>query len=269
MFKVLPDLSLPDSKPAISVIFCVNRNGPYLKDAIKSVLDQSFTNFELLIGANSCTDEFYEELTDYTFDPRVKLFRTQLGPLSFTLNFLIEHASADLLVRMDADDVCEPQRFDRLFTVASRSTADVIGSWATLIDENSQVIGCCKPPTDTAKLKLRMIYSSSIIHPTVIFRKSFWLESRGYLGGFVSEDYDLWLRGLGRGAKIVNIPECLLRYRVHTAQVSRSRLGYAETAAYGYRELLARPNLYNTIGWLTSSIKALLFPIKYWGKRKL
>lgn len=260
--------SQPHDGPAISVIFCVNRDNPHLHEALKSVLDQTYTNFEFLIGANACSDEFFEELAAFATDSRIKLFRTQLPQLAFTLNFLIEHATTDLLVRMDADDVCEPQRFKRLVAEASNSTADVFGSWATLIDENNRVIGHFTPPENTLALKNRMIYSSAIFHPTVIFRKRFWIESRGYLGGFVSEDFDLWLRGLSRGATIVNIPEYLLRYRIHSSQVSRSRLGYAEAAGHWYRELLLHPNWYNACGWLVSSAKAMLLPVKNWMKRR-
>ncbi len=261
-------LPVQKTEPTASVIFCVNCSNPHLKEAIRSVLTQTHTEFEFLIGANACTDEFFDELTKLSTDPRIKLFRTQLPQLSFTLNFLIEHANSDLLVRMDSDDICEPRRLERLIDVALNSTADVIGSWATLIDENNRVLGYSTPPQYTKALRNRMIYSSAIIHPTVIFRKRFWIESRGYLGGFVSEDFDLWLRGISRGATIINIPEYLLQYRIHSSQVSRSRLGYAETAAHWYRELLLHPSLFNIGGWLTASAKAILMPIKNWIRKR-
>jgi glycosyltransferase involved in cell wall biosynthesis len=249
------------SKPDFSVIFCVNRANDHLEQAIRSVLEQSYANFEFLVGANGCSDEFYEKLQALCTDPRIRLFRIRLPQLAFALNFLIEHASSDLLVRMDSDDVCEPQRFERLLTVATNSSADVIGSWAILIDENDQVIGYRRPPTDHKGIKMAMIRSCAIIHPTVAFRKRFWLESRGYLGGLVSEDFDLWLRGIARNAVFENVPEFLLRYRIHSNQVSRSRLGYAEGAAHWYREFLVRPAWYNFRGWVFASSKAIIFPI--------
>jgi glycosyltransferase involved in cell wall biosynthesis len=248
---------------AISVIFCVNRTNPHLSAAIESVLRQSHADFEFLIGANACSDEFFEELCSFRSDPRVRVFRTRLPQLAFTLNYLIEQASGDLLVRMDADDISEPQRFERLLATAATSQADVIGSWTTLIDENDHVIGYFTPPTDIHAVRNRMLWSSPLAHPTVAFRKSFWIESKGYLGGFVSEDFDLWLRAFCRGATIINIPERLLRYRIHSSQVSRSRLGYAETAAHWYREFLTRPRLYTACGWLVASIKAVILPLKH------
>lgn len=246
----------------ISVIFGVNKTNPHLKAAIYSILTQSHRDFEFLICANACTDAFFEELQEYTADPRVKLFRTQLPQFSFTLNYLIEQALGELLVRMDADDISEPHRLERLLAAANESRADVIGSWATLIDENDAVLGHLTPPSDVVGVRRHLLYSSPVIHPTVAFRKKFWIESKGYLGGFVSEDFDLWLRALSRGAIIINTPQYLFRYRMHSAQVSRSRLGYAETAAYWYRELLVAPSFYNAAGWIVSTAKAIGMPLR-------
>ena len=258
----------PRPAPEASVIFCVHRSNPHLRAAIQSVLAQTHADFEFLIGANACSDEFMAELRASTDDPRVRLFRTSLPQLAFTLNHLIEQASGELMIRMDSDDLCEPRRFERLVAVAQeRPDADVIGSWTTLIDEKDRVIGSFTPPVSAAAIRRRMLVSSPLAHPTVAFRKKFWIESRGYLGGFVSEDFDLWLRALSRGATIINIPEPLVRYRVHAAQASRSRLGYAETAAHWYRELLARPSLYAAVGWIVASLKAVMMPATHWVKR--
>jgi glycosyltransferase involved in cell wall biosynthesis len=263
-------LPLPES-PGASVIFCVNRGNPHLRAAIDSVLTQTHKDFEFLIGANACSDELFGELLEYSArDSRIRLFRTALPQLAFTLNYVIEQSKGELLIRMDADDVCEPQRFERLIAAAEATPdAQVIGSWTTLIDEADQVIGSFNPPASAVSLRRRMLISSPIAHPTVAFRKKFWLESRGYLGGFVSEDFDLWLRALARGVTIINVPEPLLRYRMHSAQVSRSRLGYAETAAHWYRELLARPGLYTAAGWAIATTKAILMPLRNWLRHKL
>ena len=254
----------------LSVLFCVNRSNPHLRAAIDSVLAQTHRDFEFLIGANACSDEFMHELGQLAADERVRLFRTSLPQLAFTLNYLAEQASGTLLIRMDADDVCEPQRFERLVaTAAARPDADVIGSWTTLIDENDQVVGRFTPPSASAAVRRRMLVSPAIAHPSVAFRRKFWLDSRGYLGGFVTEDYDLWLRAMSRGTTIINIPEFLLRYRIHSAQASRSRLGYAESAAHWYRELLHQPSFYNAAGWFVATAKCILMPAKNWIRRKL
>ena len=163
---------------------------------------------------------------------------------------------------MDGDDICEPNRLGRLEEVIKTNRYDVVGSWATLIDEYGNQIGTAKPQVSQTAIRRHFLLKCQFIHPSVAFRKSFWLEMRGYLGGFVSEDFDLWLRALNKGARFHNIPEYLLRYRIHHAQVSRSRLGYAETASHWYRELLNEPSLYKFTGWIIATFKCFFMPLK-------
>lgn len=245
----------------LSVLFCVNRSNPHLRAAINSVLMQTHEDFEFLIGANACSDEFFAELSGITADPRVRIFRTQLPQLAFTLNYLVEQARGNWFIRMDADDVCESHRFARLRQAIDTGEHDVIGSWATLIDANDHVIGQFRPPKETRAIRRKLLFSNPIAHPTVAFSRSFLLQMRGYLGGYVSEDLDLWLRAVRSGARLVNIDEPLLRYRMHLGQVSRSRLGYAETAAHWQRELLLAPSFYNALGWCIATTKAVVMPL--------
>lgn len=244
----------------LSVLFCVNRSNPYIRAAIDSVLSQTHKDFEFLIGANACSDEFFDELRAIANDSRVRIFRTQLPQLAFTLNYLAEQACGDWFIRMDADDVCEPHRFARLFEVIESGKYDVIGSWATLIDGNDRIIGQFTPPSERNAIRRKLLFSNPIAHPTVAFSRSFLLQMRGYLGGYVSEDLDLWLRAIRSGARLANIEERLLRYRMHDGQVSRSRLGYAETAAHWQRELLLAPSLYTSLGWCIAITKGIVMP---------
>ena len=244
------------------MLFCVNRSNPHLRAAIASVLTQTYGNFEFLIGANACSDEFFEELKCVAADPRVRFFRTRMPQLAFTLNYLAEQATGSWLVRMDADDVCEPHRFFRLMQAIDAGDHDVIGSWATLIDERDRVIGRFAPPGDMRGIRRKLLFSNPIAHPTVAFSRDFLLKMRGYLGGYVSEDLDLWMRAIRSGSRLTNIEEPLLRYRMHDGQASRSRLGYAEAAAHWHRELLFSPSCYNALGWLIASSKAILMPLR-------
>lgn len=246
----------------LSVLFCVNRSNPHLRAAVDSVLIQTHRDFEFLIGANACSDEFFDELRCIADDPRVRLFRTQIPQLAFTLNYLAEQAVGNWLVRMDADDVCEPHRFARLLEAIDGGVYDVIGSWATLIDARDRVVGEFKPPADLRGIRRMLLRSNPIAHPTVAFSRAFLMSMRGYLGGYVSEDLDLWMRAIRSGARVTNIQEPLLRYRMHDGQVSRSRLGYAEAAAHWHRELLLTPSFYNATGWLIASTKAVVMPIR-------
>lgn len=243
----------------ITVIFCVNKSGPHLRASIESVLGQTYRDFEFLIGANNCCDSLIDEIQQICGgDRRVKIVRTSLGQLAFSLNNLIEQARTEWIVRMDSDDVCLPNRFRELVTAMGSGDWDVIGSWAVLINEFDQVVGRFCPATIPSQIWSRFRVSSQLCHPTVAFRRSFWLRMGGYSGGRVSEDYDLWLRALLSGARITNVPSYLLRYRIHGNQVSRTRLGYAEVASYWFREVAVSPRLYTVTGLAVSTIKLIL-----------
>ena len=243
-----------------TVIFCVNKTSPFLRASIDSILSQTHESFQFLISANACLDDLIVELESYTKnDKRVRIIRSDVPQLSFNLNLLLDQARSEWVVRMDADDVSEPHRLERIaYYISSNPEVDIWGSWATIIDESGSEIQTFQPQTTTKAIKKVFPYTNQICHPTVAFRRSFWLRMRGYLGGLVSEDYDLWLRALNAGVQIRNIPEPLLRYRIHTGQVSGSRRGYAEVAGHWFREFLLRPSFFNFKGLAVSGAKALV-----------
>jgi len=251
----------PTATPTISVLLCVNRSNPYLAEAIRSVLNQEDGDFEFLIAANACSDDLMEELRRMVSgDPRARLLRTAIGQLAFNLNLLADHARGEYLVRMDSDDVCSPNRIARLRSSLAINPVDVLGSWAQVIDSEGRRIGEYRLPTEHQEIVKKLVYTTVFCHPAVAIRRQFLMDVRGYLGGFSSEDSDLWLRGLRRNPVYMNLPEFLLSYRVHGAQASRSRQGYAEMAAHWLRELLVAPSWYLTKGLVVALAKCLAAP---------
>lgn len=248
--------------PSFSVVFCVNRSNPYLALAVGSVLNQLDDDFEFLIAANACSDSLIDELHQLVGnDPRVRIFRTAIGQLAFNLNYLADQASGDYLVRMDSDDVCEPDRLAVLRDSLAKHPVDVLGSWASLIDDQGRRIGEFRLPVEHAEIVRKLPYGTVFCHPTVAIRREFLLSLRGYLGGFVSEDMDLWLRGVRLGATFGNVPACLLRYRTHAGQSSGARHGYAEVASHWLRELLSSPSWYVLKGFFVAISKCMVVPL--------
>lgn len=250
------------NRPSLSVVLCVNRTNPYLAQAVGSVLAQEDDDFEFLIAANACNDDLVGELHSLVDgDSRVKIFRTAIGQLAFNLNYLTDQACGDYLVRMDSDDMCEPNRLGVLRQSLAENPVDVLGSWASLINSEGRAVGEFRLPIEHSEIVRKLPFGTVFCHPTVAIRRKFLLDVRGYLGGFVSEDMDLWLRGVRQGASFRNIPTCLLRYRVHSAQSSGSRRGYAEVAGHWLRELLSAPSWYHAQGFFVALIKSLLVPL--------
>ena len=252
------DGNLNKALPQVSVILCVNRTNPWLKAALLSVLKQDETEFEFLIAANACADELWQELHEISgHDSRVRLFRTAIGQLSFNLNSLADQAFGDYLVRMDADDLCLENRLSTLREELSRDPVDILGSAVMLIDGDDKVVGRMDFPQNNEDIVRALPFRTVFCHPAVAIRRQFLLDMRGYLGGYWSEDTDLWLRAKRVGARMRNLPQALLCYRVHPLQSIGSRTGYSEVAAHWFRELLLDPSWYNTRGFVIAFAKRL------------
>jgi glycosyltransferase involved in cell wall biosynthesis len=244
--------------PTISVLLCVNASNPWLPAAIYSVLNQTHRYFEFLIAANACSDDLWDELQGLVAsDSRVQLFRTQIGQLSFNLNVLADRASGEYLIRMDADDLSELNRLEVICKELMREPVDILGSAVTLIDGSDEVIGGMEFPLSKDKILRALWFRTVFCHPAVAIRRSFLLSQRGYLGGFSSEDTDLWLRAVRAGASMRNISVPLLRYRIHSAQSTSLGGGYAEVAGHWLREFLLSPGWYQFKGLIVALAKAL------------
>jgi glycosyltransferase involved in cell wall biosynthesis len=267
--NLINTLSCP---PSISVLLCVNRSNPWVREAIESILNQIDGDFEFLIAANACSDELWRELNDCTAgDQRVILHRTNIGQLAFNLNFLANLAKGEYLVRMDSDDISEKNRILVLREYLASKPVDVLGSAVTLINYNGKEQGRWEFPLTSAEIKRLLPTRTVFCHPAVAIRKKFLYQLRGYLGGFVSEDTDLWIRAMRiSGGSFHNLPEPLLRYRVHPDQSTSDSSGYPEVSAHWWRELLATKNLYALKGFISSFAKYIFDELKkYTGSREV
>jgi len=237
---------------------CVNRAHPWLTEAIESVLHQDDSNFQFLIAANACSDELWQQLREHAGkDPRVQLFRSEIGQLSFNLNILVDNASGEYIVRMDSDDVSEKHRIRVLRHAIAVSQPDIIGSFVSIIDEYGSTVGKMELPINGAEIVKALPRRTVFCHPSVAIRRQFLIDMRGYLGGFASEDTDLWLRAKRAGAKMQNLPEPLLRYRVHSTQSIGSRAGYPEVSGLWLREFFLSPSAFTAQGLAISLFKAI------------
>ncbi len=247
--------------PSFSIILCVNRGNPWLAHAIQSVLEQDDPDFEFLIAANACSDDLWREVQSLTStDGRVRLYRTGIGQLAYNLNFLADQAIGDYLVRMDADDVSEPMRIRTLRNALFEHPVDILGTAVTLIDDTGRIVGRSDFPLTQVDIIRALPTRTSFCHPAVVIRKQFLLDMRGYLGGFVSEDTDFWLRAKRAGGSFRNLPEALLRYRIHPQQSTAGNAGYAEVASHWLRELLLKPSLFTLKGFAVALAKCVVSP---------
>lgn len=236
-----------------SVVMCVHEDNPYLDKAIKSILDQNYEDdFEFIIVANNCKNELFEKIKNYQ-DSRIKLFRTSIGQLSFNLNYAIDKAVGKYIIRMDSDDISYP---NRLNDCCKYLDYDVVAFSANYIDEYDKKIKLFDVSSNNIG---NIFYKNPIIHPAVMIRKTILLENRGYLGGYQSEDYDLWLRlARNNNIKFFFSEEVVLGYRINDGQSRGSNLPYCEVSGYMIRDFYLNFKFKYLLGFLIFSIKTIL-----------
>ncbi len=212
-------------RPSVSVAMSVYNGERFLAEAIESVLAQSFTDFEFLILDDGSRDKTPEIIHSFAArDSRIRPIVRENRGLIVSLNQLLAESRADLVARMDADDICRPERFARQVAfLEDHRDHGVVGSWSEDIDENCQpyVVDAPEHPATYAEV-LEAIDAGypPICHPSVMYRRDAVLAVGGYHAAFKHcEDLDLWLR-LATETKLANIPERLIRYRHYPEQVS-------------------------------------------------
>lgn len=191
----------------------------FLRESIDSILNQSFAEFEFLIINDGSTDQSETIIKSYT-DKRIRLINNDTNlKLITTLNKGIELAKGEYIARMDADDISHPDRLKKQFEfLESHPEIGICGTWFESIGQNKSVL---KYPQDDTMIRIKMLYQCPFCHPSVMIRKTILAENNlKYNPNFAhAEDYELWTQ-LSRFTKFANIPEVLLKYRLHEANVS-------------------------------------------------
>jgi glycosyltransferase involved in cell wall biosynthesis len=204
--------------PAISVILPIYNCEKYIKFAVESILNQTFLDFELLIIDDASTDSTLSIVKKYQ-DSRIKLIekRTNSG-YTTSLNLGLKLAKGKYIARMDGDDICFNERFEKQFSfLESNQDVIVCGSSSIIIGSDSVV----SVPENYELIKLALLRGNCMIHPSVMIRKktiddfSITYDSSKE----PAEDYDLWVR-LAMIGKFHNLQEVLIQYRIHENQVS-------------------------------------------------
>ncbi len=211
--------------PALSVALSVYNGERYLDEAIESVRGQTFADFEFLILDDGSHDASPAIIARHAArDPRIRVITRENRGLVASLNELLHAARAPVIARMDADDLCHPERFARqLAFLNEHPDHGVVGCWNRHIDEQGRechVAGADHATDHAGILAAISAGQTPLSHPTACYRRDLVLSVGGYHAAFRHcEDLDLWLR-LATRTRLANLPERLLAYRRHDAQVS-------------------------------------------------
>jgi len=209
--------------PTISVVMSVYNAEKYIDEAILSILNQTYKNFEFIIINDGSTDKSLEIIEKYkNQDERIVLISRENKGLIASLNEGIEKARGKYIARMDADDISLPQRFEeQVKFMEENQDIGVCGTWIEVFGKNRKD-SIWKIVTKHEELKTRLLFSVPVAHPSVIMRKEL-IEKYNlrYQEQYKhAEDYKFWL-DYSKYTRFTNIPKKLFRYRYLETSVSR------------------------------------------------
>lgn len=204
-------------KPEVSVIMPVYNMESYLEEAVDSILRQSFKNFELIVVDDASTDRSWDVLCTY-YDSRLVCLRNidNIGNYP-SRNKGMRVAKGKYICVMDADDIAFPDRIEKQFEYMEQHP-DVLACGCQFICIG--IDNTYPRPLKYQDIQLQLLKDNRFLHPSLFIRTAVLKELGGYDERYrYSSDYDLACRLALRG-EIVNIPDVLMQYRIHNAQIS-------------------------------------------------
>src|ERR1700747_2010712 len=181
---------------------------PYLPLAVESVLGQTYSDFEFLVIDDGSSDGSADYLRSLR-DPRIKLTVRENRVLGATLNEMFRNSRTDYVARMDADDVCEPDRLEQqMGFLRDHRDLVMLGSGVAFI-VGDRVVEGSRPLTEHSKIRRRLMQKRpGVSHPTILVKRSAWAAVGGYRFDRAGEDLDFCLRLCDFG-RVANIPKAV------------------------------------------------------------
>jgi len=199
----------------ISILLATYNGENYIKESIDSILNQTYTDWELLIGFNGTIDNSKSIVEQYN-DPRIRVFDYGMDAgKAKTLNKMLKEVKYDWCAIQDDDDAWEPNKLE--MQVRYCNNFDIIGTFINYVDKDSKHIGTLELRCSDDEIKdFSVMGKNQIANTSAIFKTKYALELNGWnteLDGI--EDFDFWLRLMRSGKKFINIPKHLVNHRIH------------------------------------------------------
>jgi len=212
--------------PTISVVMPVYNAENYLDEAIQSILNQTYKDFEFIIINDGSTDKSLEIIEKYkNIDIRIALINRENRGLIVSLNEGVEKAKGKYIARMDADDISLPERFEKQIELMEKDTLDICGCHYFMINENNEYIDSALVPLKHASFMNYLSITTPFAHPSVMIRRNFIIKNNLYYGNTKyksAEDYALWIEFWNGDAKFGNVNEFLFKYRDFKTSLSKT-----------------------------------------------
>ena len=224
--------------PFVSFLLpCFNAE-QFLQATLDAISAQTFKDFECIAIDDGSTDRTATILRAHAAkDARFVVISRENRGLIATLNEAIAVARGEWLARIDADDICTPDRLDKQLARLIETGADVCGAWVRFIGDRS---GIWQTQSTDASIKAGLLFNSTLAHPTVMLRASLLKDDAYDASAIHAEDYALWCKLAQRGAKFTGVAEVLLEYRCHAGQITQSKKDQLRATAQKIRLDYAR-----------------------------
>ncbi len=243
--------------PVVSVILPVYNGDKYLNDAVDSILNQSFKDFELIIIDDGSSDNSLSIAKEYeNKDSRVVLVSQENSGLVFALNKGISLAKGQYIARMDADDISLDSRFDEQVK-ALKNGSDICGCHFLVIDESNRLIDSYVMPRTENSILAVLSQGPPFAHGSVMFKRSFWDTHRlSYSDSkyIHAEDYFLWTRFYECGAIFCNVDKFLFKYRFFSKSLSKMNMDFNKKDTYKISKFFIKSNKKKILDALCSDI---------------
>lgn len=232
-------------EPQISVILPFFNAEAFIKDSIESVFSSTFDNFELILINDGSTDSSLSIAKMIAAkDSRIRLFSREHEGIAAALNHGISYSESEIIARMDADDICQPARFQLQYEMLKTNRNIALTSCIVEPFSNGSISEGMKRHIDWVNSSVMqkeifrdLFIESPLIHSSVMFRKSVIDQVGAYREYNGPEDYDLWLRMAEAGMIFFKVKKHLLRYRIHECNLSMTDSTHYSKKAFFQRKL--------------------------------
>jgi glycosyltransferase involved in cell wall biosynthesis len=210
-----------EKSPLVSVLMPVYNGDKYIKEAIQSLLEQTYSNFEIIVIDDGSNDNTQFVVENEFSDSRIHYIRNEknLGNIE-NMNKGLNFCHGKYIARMDQDDIALPQRFEKQVALMEDDSSIVLcGTSLNRFSTEYSIID--NRGGGDEKMKPLLMFDTAVNHPSSMFRRSVLIENnlKYPLDYLYAEDYGLWYQ-LSKYGKIVNLPDILLRYRMHGSNLS-------------------------------------------------
>lgn len=224
----------------VSILLPFRNATPTLDAAIRSMAEQSFREWGLLLINNASSDESAFIAHEWSCrDPRIKVIEEPTIGIAHALNTGLKHATTPLIARMDADDIAHPERLARQVAyMDAHPEIGVLGTRArfeTTVEKSSGMawfVNWQNTILTPQEHYVKRFVDAPLAHPTVMFRRELVNRVGGYSTEPLPEDHELWLRWMHQGVRFAKLPEELLTWHDHPQRLSRTHANYSVDAFF-------------------------------------